>query len=99
MSPLPEHILVVRATVDAEVEDEWNRWYDEKHLPEILGCPGFEHAARYVTQTSGKREYITLYGLTSPEAMRSEEFNTRRGWEQFAGHVQATVDQFTRVRS
>ncbi|MBV8398159.1 MAG: hypothetical protein JOZ17_05415, partial [Acetobacteraceae bacterium] len=43
------HLLIVTATVDSQVEDAWNRWYDETHLPEIVACPGFRSGQRYVT--------------------------------------------------
>lgn len=97
MSDFPEHVMLVRVSVDPTVEDDWNRWYDEKHLPEILACPGIEFADRYVTEADGAREYITLYKLSSPDAMKGEEFNARRGWEEFAPYVTAKVRQFTKV--
>ena len=31
-----------------EVDDEFNCWYQEVHLPEVLGVPGFSAASRYV---------------------------------------------------
>ena len=40
MAGLPGCLLIVVAEVDAEVEAEWNRWYDEVHLPDALRCPG-----------------------------------------------------------
>src|SRR5271170_312303 len=31
---LPPCLLIVTAEVDASVEADWNRWYDEVHLPD-----------------------------------------------------------------
>mgnify|MGYP005642579813 FL=1 len=96
---LPESwMLVVSARVDPAVEEDWNRWYDEVHLPEIAECPGFIDAARYVTADDhGQRRYQTIYRLESPEAIHSVEFSERRGWDQFDQHVEADVRLFQRT--
>ena len=49
MSNLPNCLLIVTAEVDAEVEAEWNRWYDAVHLPDALACPGVKSGRRYVS--------------------------------------------------
>ena len=36
MNKLPNCLMVVTAEVDPEVEADWNRWYDEVHLPDAL---------------------------------------------------------------
>lgn len=97
MSELPDHLMIVTARVDASVETDWNHWYDTIHLPEILDCPGFLDARRYVNNSDGEREYITVYRLSSPEAMEGETFNNRRGWYQFAPHVTASVRLFAAI--
>ncbi len=80
------------------VEDDWNRGYDEVHLPEIVECPGFIEAARYVTaDDGGQRHYQTIYRLESPEAIHTVEFSERRGWYQFDQHVNANVRLFQRT--
>jgi antibiotic biosynthesis monooxygenase (ABM) superfamily enzyme len=96
---LPESwMLVVNASVDPSVEDEWNTWYDHVHLPEIAECPGFIEAARYVTADNrGQRRYETIYRLESPEAVHTVEFTERRGWYQFDQHVEANVRLFRRT--
>lgn len=45
---LPRCLLIVTAEVDAEVETEWNHWYDTVHLPDALACPGVLRGRRYV---------------------------------------------------
>lgn len=88
---LPGWLLVVNAEVDPAVEDAWNRWYDEVHLPEIASCPGFGDAARYVSEADTRRHYLAVYPLSGPDAIASPEFATRRGWAQFTDGVHATV--------
>lgn len=101
MSEFPKCLLVVIAEVDAEVETEWNRWYDEVHLPDALKCPGVKRGQRYVsvgdvstsvagTNTRTKtRTYTTVYELDSPDAIATPEFQAMRGWYQFAPHVRS----------
>jgi antibiotic biosynthesis monooxygenase (ABM) superfamily enzyme len=44
----PEHILTVRATVEPAHEEEFNRWYQQEHIPDVLKIvPGCLGAARY----------------------------------------------------
>lgn len=86
--PIAEHLFIVAATVAPEVEDDWNRWYNEVHLPEIGECPGFRSAQRYVTEGPQGRRYVAIYELDGPEAMDSTELAARRGWAQFTGKVE-----------
>ena len=49
MADLPNCLLIVTAEVDASVEADWNRWYDDVHLPDALACPGVRAGRRYVS--------------------------------------------------
>jgi len=44
------------------MEEEFNAWYDEEHLPERLAIPGFRSARRWVAG----RTYLATYELDSP---------------------------------
>jgi hypothetical protein len=88
---------VVAARVDPAVEAEWNRWYDEVHLPDIAGCPGFRRGSRYVAATENGPAYLAVYELDGPAALHSPEFASRRGWGPFAPHVEATVTSYRRI--
>jgi hypothetical protein len=35
------------ASADPKRVDEWNRWYVERHMPDVLGTGIFEHATRF----------------------------------------------------
>ena len=93
----PQPVLIGTARIAPEAEGPWNRWYDEVHLPEILSCPGFLSAARYVSGEGAEREYVALYRLESEAALESVEFAERRGWYQFASDVTATVRHFEKI--
>ena len=106
MSELPNCILVVTAEIDSEVEADWNRWYDEVHLPEALACPGVLRGARYLAvgdasltdhgerASDGARVYTTVYELESPEALETPEFQAMRGWYQFTDRIRARTQVF-----
>ena len=101
MQKLPNCLLIVTAEVDAEVEAEWNRWYDEVHLPDALACPGVLSGRRYLSSGEGSesdrgqgrrfpaRIYTTVYELGSPAAVTTKEFAAMRGWAEFAPRVRS----------
>ncbi|CAI7975993.1 MULTISPECIES: DUF4286 family protein [Parafrankia] len=72
---MPKGILVVQTRpVSAEREDEYNKWYSEEHVPDILKIPGFVGARRYrvrdtadVTADPGTLEYITIYEIEADD--------------------------------
>ena len=39
------YVVLTKPTGDRDAE--FNRWYDEQHLPEVLAVPGFTAATRY----------------------------------------------------
>jgi len=101
MSTLPNCLLIVTAEVDADVEADWSRWYDEVHLPDALACPGVLSGRRYQSigeisesdRGQGRRTrtklWTTVYELESPAAVETKEFNAMRGWGKFAPRVRS----------
>ena len=81
-------LLMVWCDVPEDQEDEFNRWYNEVHLPEILACPGFISATRYEC-TEGQPRYIAMYALEDESALSTPEMKAVRGWG----------DQFPNVRN
>lgn len=60
-------ILVVTVEIDAADEDEFNRWYDEEHVPGKLAEPGFVSARRFKAHEDGTK-YLVVYELDTPAA-------------------------------
>ncbi len=90
-----EWLYVVRVSVDPGVEDEWNRWYDDEHLPEILGCPGFVSGRRYTCRNeSGRTSYMTVYSITDSTALETPEVAAAKGWHRFIDAVEFTTDVY-----
>lgn len=97
--PLGPWLLVVDVEVDQKVEDEWNQWYDNVHLPSILACPGFRTGSRYKADATGTPRYLTVYQLERPDAVDTPEFAAARGWERFGGHVRFSTRSYTQVQA
>ena len=78
-------LLMVFADVPAEVEEEFNRWYDEEHIPERLSIPGVLNAARYVAVRGGPK-YLACYELSEATAWYSDAWqyhlNNPTEWSQ-----------------
>mgnify|MGYP003387860338 CR=1 FL=1 len=40
-------LMMVSADIPADQEEEFNRWYNEEHLKDLLAVPGILDGARY----------------------------------------------------
>ncbi len=69
----PDHFLTVRATVEAGREAEFNRWYDEEHLPDAARMlPGCRGAARYrVVEGDGSHQYMAVYAFGTEAELKA----------------------------
>ncbi|MBI2871785.1 MAG: hypothetical protein HYY00_01175 [Chloroflexi bacterium] len=70
-------LLMVWADVPADKEEEFNRWYNEEHIGDLLAIPGVLSAARYVAVKGGPK-YLAYYELESPAVWDSEAFQKFR---------------------
>jgi hypothetical protein len=66
-------LLMVWADIDPEYEAEFNRWYDEEHVPHLLTVPGFLSAGRYEA-LKGSPKYLALYELEDHNVLRSAAY-------------------------
>jgi len=66
-------LLMVWCDVPADKEKEFNRWYNEEHLAERLGVPGFLAAARYEA-VKGSPKHLAYYELESPAVLESAAY-------------------------
>ncbi len=62
------------------MEEEFNAWYDDEHLPERLAIPGFRSARRWAAEGKpGDGRYLATYELDSPRVLDSPEYLARFG--------------------
>ena len=57
------------------MEEEFNAWYEEEHLPERLSIPGFRSARRWVRDcAAGEGKYLATYELDSAAVLSSPQY-------------------------
>jgi hypothetical protein len=72
-------IMVVMMEVDPEHEEEFNRWYNEEHLPERLEIPGYISARRFkLEEGSGVLKYLCIWELEDGSSLESEEYRAQQ---------------------
>ena len=79
-------LMMVWMDVPADKEEEFNHWYNEEHLQELLAVPGVLNAARYEAVRSGPK-HLACYELESPGVVETEAFTSRKPteWAQRIG--------------
>jgi len=64
-------LYIVHTDIPAGVVTDYNAWYDEEHLPRLVGVPGIARARRYVAHGDLSPRYLTAYDLTIKDAFES----------------------------
>lgn len=72
-------ILVVMMEVDQGHEEEFNRWYNDEHLPERLEIPGYVSARRFkLREGEGVLQYLCIWELEDASPLESELYKAQR---------------------
>lgn len=96
----PQALLMVRTNVDPAGEAEFNKWYTEVHLPEIIEVPGIQWGKRYRLRHDDEAypsddsvpTYLAIYGLDDASVLQTEKFLANRGWsDEVKPHVRDTA--------
>ena len=66
-------LLMVFVDIDTEQDGDFNKWYNEEHIPDLLALPGFLNGARYEASKGGPR-YLACYELETAEALKTPEY-------------------------
>jgi hypothetical protein len=89
----------IRVSYVGDEESEFNRWYDEEHMPEVASNPGFHRAWRLKHEPSGSelgvepRPYWAVYEIDDPQNM----VDALRGKRPWGGRWQDDVAGWTRT--
>jgi hypothetical protein len=75
-----------RSAVTPEREAQFNQWYNEVHLPELLACPGWLRASRYEA-VRGTPKYVAIYDLAGASALETPEYVKARGFKDMEPYV------------
>jgi hypothetical protein len=71
-------LLLVTMEPPADLEGEFNDWYDTEHFPQRRALPGFESASRWVC-LEGWPRWLALYDLASPSALETDAYRAVSG--------------------
>ncbi len=70
-------VMMVMVDIDADMDGDFNAWYDQEHVPDLLAMPGFLNAGRYQAVKGGPR-YLACYELESIDALQTPEYLNMR---------------------
>ena len=69
-------LMMVMADIPADKEEDFNQWYNEEHLKELMSIPGVLNAARYEAIRSGPK-HLACYELESTAVIETDAFKNR----------------------
>ncbi len=73
----PAGLLLVWTDVADSAEADFNDWYDNQHLEERVGVPGFLNGRRYAA-VDGAPKYLAWYETETPGVLGSEAYGERQ---------------------
>ena len=81
------YIYIARSDyTDPASEDEWNRWYTYRHIPDVLSVPGWLSSRRYCA-VSGEPKYLTIHEIASLDVYGSPEHKKVAGWGPYEDRI------------
>jgi hypothetical protein len=88
---MPRPYVVVRASIDPSVMEEFERWYRAEHLPHVMQIPGIVKAYRCDCRRRGIN-WTALYELADDASAQAaiasgQADRARRDWERWLPHV------------
>lgn len=68
---MAKYLLVVPSSAHAGKDDEYNRWYDETHLGDLLKIPGVKTGTRYnadpASPNTPEANYLAIYEIETDD--------------------------------
>ena len=90
---MSKHMLVVFTNAADGKDDEFNRWYDEVHLGDVLKVEGFVAAQRFkLSEMDGadsKHRYLALYEIETDDVAAVMERLTKSSGEMVLSEAMA----------
>jgi len=80
-------LVVFSDSTEAGNEDEYNDWYTNQHLDDVVAVPGFVSAQRFKLKTlvmgEFKTKYMAIYNIESDDPQKvMDAMMARRGTDQ-----------------
>lgn len=80
---MAEYTMIVLTNPVEGKEEEYNRWYDEQHAPDVCAVPGFTGCDRYELHGEGSHKYAALYSIDSDDVDAAmADLNSRAGTDK-----------------
>lgn len=77
--PIGGTVLVVTMEVDPADEAEFNKWYNEQHLPERMEIPGYVSARRFrLVEGDGALTYLCIWELEDGSPLQSRMYQEQQ---------------------
>ena len=70
-------LLMVWVDVPEQYEDEFNKWYNEQHLPERMAIPGYVSARRFKLEGDNNNnalKYLCIWEMKDGSPLESEMY-------------------------
>ena len=81
-------IYIVRCRFTApEKEAAWNAWYSGPKIVQMLAQPYFRTCQRFRRAAGTGRDYLALWTVTSPEALKTKQYTSQWGFAEWEKHV------------
>lgn len=99
---MPKPYLVVRANIESSVMEEFVRWYEAEHLPNVMKIPGIVKAFRSNCHRRGVN-WTALYEMADDASIQTAfssdaATRARQDWERWAPHVdQLSVEVYANL--
>lgn len=87
-------LVIIKTDVAPEMEENFNRWYDEEHIPGLLRVPGVKSARRGIHLGVGQK-YIAVYEHESAEVQHSQAYKDVLGTD-WSRRVRPHLKNFSR---
>ncbi len=73
-------LQIGRMSIPADVEADWNEWYDTVYVPNYEKVPGVIRGRRF-RAVSGEPKYLTVYEFDHPEVSKSDEWAVQQDFD------------------
>lgn len=91
LPPAPAHdvhapgpfLLILEIQVPAELEEDFNKWYTEEHIPLLSKVPGWRRSRRFILREAGPAKVASTATEKAPSL--PPRFLTLHEWESPAG--------------
>ena len=81
-------VYMVRCKFTApDKEATWNAWYGGPKIVQMLAQPYFRSCQRFRRASGSGRDYLALWTVTTPEALRTPQYTAQWGFAEWSPYI------------